>query len=422
MRLRVEGGAPLKGTYTPSGSSNEAITLIAAALLTAEPIQLDNVPKSDAVRLMLGMAAELGATLTEQEKQLHLHTPRITMRQTHAESLHRPMASLLLQAPILARREHATLQWTEPLGRLHTHLSALRDLGVKIDIQGQSIHLSANRWQEQHIVLTETSVTTTALVCMLAAALGESTTIYNAASEPQLRSLQQFLGQMGVKIDGIGSNLLHIQGCPDGLGGAAHAVLPSPIEIASIAALAAMLPGHINIDPVMPTDLEIIDKVFERLGVNLVFEDQRLHIPEIKQLMISRRLEDVDVAIDTAPWPGFPSDLVAITTVLATQANGTTLIHEKLYNNRLLFVDKLKAMGAQIVLADPHRAVVIGRTPLSAEYMDSPDVRIGLALLGAALVADGESVIDRAEVIGQNFEDVPQKLIDLGAHITIEDA
>jgi UDP-N-acetylglucosamine 1-carboxyvinyltransferase len=173
---------------------------------------------------------------------------------------------------------------------------------------------------------------------------------------------------------------------------------------------------------VNPEDLRIINKVYERLGINMIFEDDMLHIPDLGPLRISGREEDVDVAIDTAPWPGFPSDLVAITTVAATQANGTTLIHEKLYNDRLLFVDKLKAMGAQIILADPHRAVVIGPTPLRAEYLDTPDVRLGLALLGAALIAEGEAIIDRAEEIERNFEGVIQKLVKLGAKIEVVDA
>lgn len=420
MRLIVQGRSPLKGVYTPSGNSNEAIALIAASLLTSEKVILHGVPTTTAVQVMLRMAEQLGSSVQWAASTLQLQTPRITERLLNPIASDRPVASTLLLAPILAHREHATLEWTEPLGRLHTHLTALRDLGIKIDIQGQVINLTAKRWTSQKIVLTETSVTATALICLLAAVLGEETTVYNAASEPHIRSLQHLLVKMGVQIEGIGSNLICIRGKADGLGGAIHTVQVGHIEIASIAALAALLPGRVTIDPVIPEDMLIIHKVFERLGIKLDFEDHKLHVPGGQPLEISRREEDVDVAIDTAPWPGFPSDLVAITTVAATQANGTTLIHEKLFNNRLLFVDKLKAMGAQIVLCDPHRAVVVGPTPLRAEYLDNPDVRVGLGLLGAALCAEGQVIIDRAELIERSFENVIGKLQALGADIKVE--
>jgi UDP-N-acetylglucosamine 1-carboxyvinyltransferase len=422
MRLVIQGRAPLRGTYYPSGNSNEAIALIAASLLSSQPSVLNGVPQTDAVRWMLAMAEDLGASCTWTDNSLQLETPRLAARHIHPEDFHGLLASILLVAPVLAAREHATLQWHESLGRLHTHLTALRDLGIRVDIEGNTIHMTAQRWDSQKIVLPETSVTATALICMLAAVMGKETVIYNAASEPHLRSLQQFLVKMGVGIDGIGSNLLHIRSVEGELAGASHDILPNHIEIASLAAIAAITPGHVTVNGVIPDDLIIINKVFERLGATVFLQDNTLHLPDNKHLMISNRQEDVDVEIDTAPWPGFPSDLVAIATVMATQANGTTLIHEKLFDNRLLFVDKLKAMGAQIVLADPHRAIVIGATPLRAEYMDTPDVRIGLALLAAALCAEGETVIDRAEVIDRNFAGVIQKLIDLGAAITIENA
>jgi UDP-N-acetylglucosamine 1-carboxyvinyltransferase len=419
LRLVVQGRAPLKGLYHPSGNSNEAIALMVASLLSAEPSTLLGVPRTDAVRWMVSLAEDLGAACDWQEEGLRLHIPRMAARYIHSENVQGLVASILLLAPVLARREHAILEWQESLGRLHTHLTALRDLGIKVDVDGQTLTLTAHRWESQRIVLTETSVTATALICMLAATLGKETTIYNAASEPHLRSLQQFLVKMGAQIEGIGSNLLVIRGT-ESLGGVTQTILPNHIEIASIAALAAITPGHIVIDSVIPDDLVIINKTYERLGITVILQDTNLYLPNNKPLMISRRLEDVDVEIETAPWPGFPSDLVAIATVVATQANGTTLIHEKLFDNRLLFVDKLKAMGAQIVLADPHRAVVIGPTSLRGEYLDSPDVRIGLALLAAALCAEGETVIDRAEVIDRNFEGVIQKLITLGAAINIE--
>lgn len=419
MRLIVQGRLPLSGTYTPSGSSNEAMALIVAALLGQQPTTLHNVPDTAVLRLMSDLVGNMGATQHWQDRTLRLDPatlgPKIASRQ-HPE---RSMASILMLAPMLAQREQALFSWNEPLGRLHTHLTALRDLGIRIDIEDHTLHLSASRWDKREVVLMETSVTATALVCMLAAAMGKETRVWNAASEPHLRALQHMLIQMGARIDGVGSNLLHIYGAPDGLTGAECRIQPDHIEAASIALIAALQPGYVTIDPVNAADLQIILKVYERLGIRLAMEENRLHIPPQGDLMISRRDEDVDVAIDTAPWPGFPSDLVAMATVAATQAHGTTLIHEKLFNNRLLFTDKLKAMGAQIVLADPHRAVVIGPTPLRAEYIDTPDVRIGLALLGAALVAEGQAVIDRAELIEHNFAGVIDKLRALGASIEV---
>lgn len=422
MRLHIHGGAPLKGFYHASGNSNEAIVLMAASLLTSQPCQLSNVPATQAVRWMTELAEELGSTVTVDDHQLTITTPRLAPRPIKNDYASRPVASILLLAPLLAQRGHATLEWPDSLGRLHTHLTALRDLGIRIDVQGNLLTFNAQPWKRTELVLVETSVTATALICMLAAVLGEETVLYNAASEPHLRTLQEFLVKMGVQIEGIGSNLLTIRGKADGLAGAKHTISPSYIEIASVAAIAAITAGHVTIENVPRHDLQIIQKVYERLGLHLIFEESRLHIPDDQSLVISRRDEDVDVAIDSAPWPGFPSDLLPMATVLATQANGTTLIHEKLFSNRLLFVDKLKAMGAQIVLADPHRAVVIGRTRLRAEYVDTPDVRIGLALVGAAICANGQTTIDRAEIIERNFEGVIPKLIALGAQITVEDS
>ncbi|MFP4322204.1 MAG: UDP-N-acetylglucosamine 1-carboxyvinyltransferase [Anaerolineales bacterium] len=420
MRIIVKEPRPLTGTYQPSGNSNEAIALLAAGMLSQEPSTLHDVPDTTAVHEMVDFIRQLGGTCDWTGQTVQVRNSGIGTRFPRGASAQLPVAAILLLAPLLANRGYAALEWPAPLGRLHTHLAALRDLGVRVDVSGTRIELHAAPWQEADIVLTETSVTATALVCMLAATQAATTRLYNAASEPHLRSLQRVLVQMGARIDGIGSNLLTIHGVAGGLAGAEHQILPNHIEIASMAGIAALLPGHITIEPVVPEDLRIIRKVFARLGITLLSDGPRLHVPEHQQLLTSRREEDVDVEIDTAPWPGFPSDLVALTTVLATQAQGTTLIHEKLFSNRLLFVDKLKSMGAQIILADPHRAVVIGPTPLQAEYLDTPDVRTGLALLAAALCAKGDVVIDRAELIARNFADVVPKLQALGADIMVE--
>jgi UDP-N-acetylglucosamine 1-carboxyvinyltransferase len=278
------------------------------------------------------------------------------------------------------------------------------------------IELEATPWDQREIVLTQTSVTATSLVCMLAAALGKRTTIINAASEPHVVDLLDMLRAMGAAITGIGSNLLTIEGA-DKLNGAAIKICPDQIEAASVAAIAALTGGRLTIEGVVSRDLRLIAKVYERLGVQVNFDEDNLIVPAHERLVTSSREEDVDVSVESSPWPGFPSDLIAMATVIATQSRGTVLIHEKLFNNRMLFVDKLKAMGAQIVLCDPHRAIVDGPTPLQSEYMDNPDVRTGLAMLGAALIAQGETVIDNAETFDRNFAHVLDKLVAVGAKI-----
>jgi UDP-N-acetylglucosamine 1-carboxyvinyltransferase len=251
---------------------------------------------------------------------------------------------------------------------------------------------------------------------MLAACLGRQTTILNAASEPHIVDLLHLLAAMGAHIDGIGSNLLTIRG-QERLSGAAHTVSPDHIEAASVAAIAALTGGRLTLEGTRRRDMRLIAKTYERLGLHISLDEDALLVPVHERFDTSSREEDVDVSIESSPWPGFPSDLIAMATVVATQARGTVLVHEKLFANRMLFVDKLKAMGAQIVLCDPHRAIVVGPTPLQAEYMDNPDVRTGLAMLAAALIASGETVIDNAEAFDRNFDHVLDKLVALGGRI-----
>jgi UDP-N-acetylglucosamine 1-carboxyvinyltransferase len=283
-------------------------------------------------------------------------------------------------------------------------------------VSGGVIDLQAERWKERDIILTQTSVTATALACMLAAMLGERTRIANAASEPHIVDLLGLLSAMGVHIEGAGSNLLTVGG-RESLVGASRVVSPDHIEAASVAAMAALTGGRLTIEGIRRNDLRLIAKVYERIGLNISLDEDVIVVPIHERFDVSVREEDVDVSIESAPWPGFPSDLLPMATVAATQARGTVLIHEKLFNNRLLFTDKLNAMGAQIVLCDPHRAIVIGSTPLSGEYMDNPDVRTGLALLGAALCATGETVIDNAQGFERTFDHGIDKLVGVGAPI-----
>ncbi len=412
----------MRGTYRASGNSNAAVAAIAAALLSDAPVTLRNVPNTVSVGVMLEVAAALGASVTSSEPYgtVTLHAPHLVARTIKREYSLALGGTLLFSAPILARRRQARLELDYAVSRIHPHLTALRDLGMDVRVSGTTVDIGAVTWRKREIVLTQMSVTATAIVAMLAVALGEQTVIYNAASEPHIVDLLTLLGQFGAHIEGIGSNVVRI----DGWGGAERAyppaaltIAPDHIEVSSIAAIAALTGSRLSIEGARGRDLRLIAKVYERLGVHLELEEDAVHVPRHERFMPSLREEDVDVSVESAPWYGFPSDLIAMATVLATQAHATTLIHEKLFPNRLLFVDKLNSMGAQIVLCDPHRAIVVGPTPLQADYLDNPDVRIGLALLGAALCAEGESVIDTAEAFERSFDHVLDKLVALGARI-----
>jgi UDP-N-acetylglucosamine 1-carboxyvinyltransferase len=418
VRIVVHGGTPLQGTFHPSGNSNSALALTAAALLTDAPVMLGNVPDTLGTAVMLDAARVLGADISREGDTVHLQTSSLHTRTLEHDLTAGQVSAVMLLAPILARRRHARLEVAYPLSRLHTHLAALRDLGANIRASGGVIDFQIDPWDRREIILLQTSVTATALVSMLAAMLGHETVIHNAASEPHIQDLLTMLNAMGAQIDGTGSNRLHIRGTEQP-GGAAARLSPDHVEIASVAALGAMTHGSLTIEGINPDHLRLICRVLARLGVNLYLNGDTLFLPTHDKLIASQREEDLDVSIDTAPWPGFPSDLIAMTTVVATQVHGTTLIHEKLFDNRLLFVDKLTGMGAQIVLCDPHRALVVGPSPLRGEYLDTPDVRTGLALLGAALCSESNVTIDNAQLIDRTFENVVSKLVNLGAKIEV---
>ncbi|HVU14900.1 MAG TPA: UDP-N-acetylglucosamine 1-carboxyvinyltransferase [Phototrophicaceae bacterium] len=419
ISLHVEGRRPLSGVYKPSGNANAAQALLAASLLTEAPVILHNMPRTLITQAMVEVAGQLGAGQNWQDDALHIHGAQITRRILSQADSDLSIGALLFVAPMLIRRQHVRLEIDFPLNRIRTHLEALRDLGIDIVSGSDAVDFKATPWDCKDIVLTQASVTATALVMMLATRLGKQTTIHNAACEPHIQELGHMLTQMGAQIEGIGSNVLRITGTSE-LSGAEVTIGTDYVEAASIAAIAAMSGGRVQIDGIKGTDLRVIAKIFWRLGITLDIDDTAIFVPKHDTLIVSNREEDVDSSIETAPWPGFPSDLVAVATVIATQARGTSLIHEKLFANRLLFVDKLKAMGAQIVLCDPHRAIVIGPTRLRGIYMDSPDVRAGLGMLAAALVAEGESTIDNAQAIERTFEGVLGKLQALNAQITVQ--
>lgn len=425
MRIRVTGGQALNGTYRPSGNSNAAIMLIAAAMLTGETSTLHNIPQTTGIDSMLAIAARLGATSArsaDSAQTLRIEAAQILHRVITSEETSGFTGALLYLAPILVRREFARLEVDFPLNRIRPHLEALRDLGFDVVNVDGSVEVRPSRWAYKDVILTQSSVTATAIVMMLAACFGKETVIRNAASEPHLQQLAEYLELMGAQIHGTRSNVLHIFGKEGDLNGVDYHIATDHIEAASVAAMGALCGGRVHIVGTQAKHMRMIDRFYRRLGIHLDIADGDIFVPQHDVLSVSNREEDVDSSIETAPWPGFPSDLVAIATVIATQARGTSLIHEKLYNNRLLFVDKLKSMGAQIVLCDPHRAIVMGKHPLHAIYMDSPDVRSGLGMLAAALVADGESVIDNAQALRRSFDGVVTKLTALGAQVVIESA
>ncbi len=418
MRIVVHGGYPLKGMIRPSGNSNSALALTAAALLTDKPVTLSGVPDTLSTAVMLETARALGSDVVRDGPTVRLQTASLNTRSLEQDITEGQVSSVLFLAPILARRRHARMEIAFPLSRLHTHLAALRDLGVTVRTTGSVLDFEAERWDLRSIILLQASVTATALACMLAAALGRDTIIDNAATEPHIQDLLTLLEHMGAHVEGAGSNRLRIKGVEQ-LGGASLHISPDHIEIASIAAIGAITHGSLTIEGVIPDHFRLISRVYARLGLNLYLNGDTLVLPAHDILVASQQEEELDVPIETAPWPGFPSDLIAMATVVATQTRGTTLIHEKLFDNRLLFVDKLTSMGAQIVLCDPHRALVVGPTRLRGEYLDTPDIRTGLALLGAALCADSSITIDNAQLIDRTFENVVNKLVQLGAHIEV---
>jgi UDP-N-acetylglucosamine 1-carboxyvinyltransferase len=417
MRVRIEGRRPLNGVYRPAGNPNAAQALIAAALLTESVVTLRNLPHARSSDAMLEAAAGLGAAINQHDAdRVTIQAAQVARRVLSHTETDTAVSAILLVAPLLIRRQYARLELDFPLNRIRTHLEALRDLGIDMVTDGSAVEFRHASWERKSIILTQASVTATALVMMLAARLGRETLIHNAACEPHIEQLAETLNLMGARIEGVGSNLLRIYGVSE-LGGADVTLRPNHIEAGSVAAIAAMSGGRVQIEGVRLSDMGIIGKIFWRLGIQLDIDDAGIFIPRHESLSVSNREEDVDSSIETAPWPGFPSDLVAVATVLATQARGTSLIHEKMFNNRLLFVDKLKAMGAQIVLCDPHRAIVVGATPLRAAYLDSPDVRAGLGLIAAALVADGVSTIDNAQAVEHTFAGALHKLQALNAGI-----
>lgn len=421
-RFIVEGGAPLRGEIRPAGNKNEALPLIAAALLTDEPVTLHNMPRIRDVRGMLEIAVALGAKVDEPDP----HTVRIIGSGLRSEQIPANLsreirASLLFAAPLVARRKHARLgpPGGDVIGRRRndTHFLALSAFGAHLDTSAGAYDLKTEGLSGAEVMLDEASVTATENALMAAVLAKGRTTINNAASEPHVQQLGMALMKMGARIQGIGSNRIVVDGV-ERLGGIEHTLLNDHMEVGSLIATAAMTHGEITIRDAVPQHLRMTRLVFERLGIDTEERGNDIFVPAKERYVIEPDLGDAIPTLKPQVWPGFPTDLTSIATAFATQAVGVVLIHEWMFEGRLFFVDTLtREMGAHIVLADPHRAVVMGPSKLRAAELRSPDIRAGMALLAAALCAEGKSVINNVEQIDRGFEDLDTRLRALGAKI-----
>lgn len=428
----VEGGHVLQGEIIPQGAKNEALQVLCAVLLTSEPVVISNLPAIRDVDKLIELLRGLGVEIT----QLDDHTYRFVaaevnldyvLTQDFIRDASRIRGSVMLIGPLLARYGQASLP--KPGGdkigrrRLDTHLLGLEQLGGHFSFDNErSLYAfkSEGRLKGCYLHMEEISVTGTANVVMAAVLAEGETTIYNAACEPYVQQLCRMLQAMGAKIQGVGSNRLHIEGV-DQLKGTEHRLLPDMIEIGSFIGLAAMTKSEITIKDCRVDQLGIIPHVFRRLGVQIDVVGDDLHIPAQEEYEIQSFIDGSILTVYDAPWPGFTPDLMSVILVMATQANGSVLVHQKMFESRLFFVDKLIDMGAQIILCDPHRATVIGlnrRFQLKGIEMTSPDIRAGVALLIAALSAKGKSTIRNIHQIDRGYERIDERLAALGAKIT----
>jgi UDP-N-acetylglucosamine 1-carboxyvinyltransferase len=430
----IEGGHRLSGTIRPQGAKNEALQIISAVLLTSEPVTVGNVPEILDVKNLILLLEGMGVKITRHEKGRYtfqaddIDTDYV-MSPDFVAKCAKLRGSVMVVGPLLARfgRAYFPKPGGDQIGRrrVDTHILGFMNLGAQqeYDTDRKAFYLHVPEGQSlvgKYMLLDEASVTGTANIVMAAVLAKGVTTIYNAACEPYLQQLCRMLVRMGAKIDGIGSNLLTITGV-ECLGGTDHRILPDMIEIGSFIALAAMNRSSITIKDVAYDQLGMIPEAFRKLGINLERRGDDIFIPEQESYVIDSFLDGSILNIADAPWPGISPDLLSVMLVTATQCKGSVLIHQKMFESRLFFVDKLIDMGAQIILCDPHRAVVIGhdhRYTLKSGNMVSPDIRAGIALLIAAMSAKGTSVISNIEQIDRGYEDIDVRLNALGAHIT----
>jgi UDP-N-acetylglucosamine 1-carboxyvinyltransferase len=416
----IEGGRPLRGSIRATGNKNAALPIIAAALLTEEPVTLTNVPAIRDVETMLELVADLGVEVEHRgDGVIRIVAEDVRKTELDAELCTRIRASILLAGPLVARWGEAIVPppGGDVIGRrrLDTHIHALARLGAQIDAH-RKLRMRADRLVGTQVFLDEASVTGTENALMAAALASGETTIVNAACEPHVQDLCRFLVALGARIEGIGSNVLVVQGV-DRLRGGEWRVCPDHIEVASFVGLGAVTEGEIVIEDVVPEHMVGVWHGFERLGVAWHAEGGSVRVPGGQELLIQDDLGAQIPKIEDGPWPAFPADLTSIALSVATQARGTVLIFEKMFENRLFFVDKLVTMGARIILCDPHRAVVNGPTRLYGERMESPDIRAGMAMLIAGLCAEGTSTIGNIGQIDRGYERIDERLRGLGASI-----
>ena len=416
----IEGGFPVKGTVKASGNKNAALPCIAAAVLTDQPVTLKNLPEIEDVFVMFEIVKFLGGSVEKiGENEYKLHCKEVKNTQIPDELSAKIRASILFAGPLLSVCGNVSL--SSPGGdvigrrRLDTHFLALSELGARIETDG-FLNFSTNKLVGKDIFLDEASVTATENAVMAAVTAEGETIITNAASEPHIQDLCRLLNAMGAKITGIGSNILSIQGVPQ-LGGAEYRIGADYMEVGSFIGLAAVTHGSLTITDINPSDMRPIKLAFNKLGIRWEIDGTSLTVPTQQSLRVNCDLGGMIPKIDDAPWPGFPADLTSIMAVIATQVEGTVLIHEKMFESRMFFVDKLIGMGARITLCDPHRAVVTGPSTLHGSELVSPDVRAGMALVIAACCARGESLIRNVYQIERGYEHLVDRFKGLGVHI-----
>ena len=426
----INGGKKLSGEIIPQGAKNEALQIICATLLTEEEVAIKNLPDIIDVNNLIDLLADMGVAVSKPGKgTVIFKADSVDIKYLETEDFKKKASrlrgSVMIVGPLLARFKQASIP--KPGGdkigrrRLDTHFIGLEKLGADFNYDPNSgfYNIKARQLKGEYMLLDEASVTGTANIIMAAVLAKGTTTIYNAACEPYLQQLCKMLNRMGAKINGVGSNLLTIDGV-NKLYGCKHTLLPDMIEIGSFMALAATTQSEITIKNVQFKELGIIPDVFSKLGIQFSLIGDDLHIPSQSEYVVDTFIDGSILTISDAPWPGFTPDLLSVVLVAAIQAKGSVLIHQKMFESRLFFVDKLIDMGAQIILCDPHRATVIGlnrQYQLKALEMTSPDIRAGVALLIAALSADGKSVINNIEQIDRGYQDIDIRLQKLGAQI-----
>lgn len=426
----IEGGHQLSGTITPQGAKNEALQVISATLLTSERVTIDNIPDILDVKNLILLLKDMGVEVEKVSRNCytfcaHNLNPDYLESDEFVKKSSSLRGSVLTIGPLLARFRRAII--AKPGGdkigrrRLDTHFLGFEKLGAKFNhIEGRDVYeLKARQLRGCYMLLDEASVTGTANIIMASVLARGTTTIYNAACEPYIQQLCKMLCQMGAHIEGIGSNLLKIEGVKS-LCGTSHRILPDMIEVGSFIGMAAMVGNGIRIENAGVDHLGIIPDTFRRLGIKIKIEGDDIVIPRQPHYAIDSFVDGTTMTLADAPWPGLTPDLLSVLIVVATQSRGSILIHQKMFESRLFFVDKLIDMGAQIILCDPHRAVVVGhdrKKKLRPQRMTSPDIRAGIALLIAAMSANGTSYIDNIAQIDRGYENIEYRLNSLGAHI-----